>query len=134
MPWLLDTNAWIDFFKSPNGLVANRLQQKPRAEIVTCSVVKAELFHGALKYGNPQRRAQLVRGALDLYVSYYFDDAAADQFAQIRHMLELAGQPIGPLDTMIAAICLVHDCTVVTSNTGEFARVPGLNVEDWSKP
>ena len=46
--------------------------------------------------------------------------------------LETAGHTIGPNDLMIAAICLVHRCTVVTANTREFMRVPGLMVEDWT--
>lgn len=34
-------------------------------------------------------------------------------------------------DPLIAATALVHGLTLVTSNTGEFRRVSGLNVEDW---
>jgi len=41
---------------------------------------------------------------------------------------------IGPNDLKIAAICLVHGLTLVSSNTNEFGRVAGLVVEDWAKP
>jgi tRNA(fMet)-specific endonuclease VapC len=39
--------------------------------------------------------------------------------------------PIGPNDLMIAAIALAHDLTLVTHNTAEFSRVPGLRLDDW---
>jgi len=39
---------------------------------------------------------------------------------------------IGLLDVQIAATAKVHHLTVVTNNTREFSRVPGLRVEDWT--
>lgn len=60
-----------------------------------------------------------------------FDDAAAHSYAAIRAALEKQGQPIGPNDTLIAAIALANGLTVVTHNAGEFSRVPGLLFEDW---
>ena len=40
---------------------------------------------------------------------------------------------IGLLDTLIAAQALSVGLTVVTNNTREFKRVPGLRVADWTK-
>ena len=64
-------------------------------------------------------------------VSVPFDDADAAEYARIRHELETAGQAIGPYDLQIAAICVRHGFTLVTSNVGEFSRVQGLVIEDW---
>ena len=41
------------------------------------------------------------------------------------------GTPIGPYDLQIAAIALVHDCTLVTYNSAEFQRIRNLVLEDW---
>ena len=60
-----------------------------------------------------------------------FDDAAAHSYGVIRAALEAKGHSIGPNDTIIAAIALANGLTVVTHNTREFTRVPGLAVEDW---
>ena len=64
--------------------------------------------------------------------NFDFDRAAARHCAIPRDTLEKAGMVIGLNDLMIAAIALANDLTVVTNNTGEFNRVPGLRVEDWS--
>jgi tRNA(fMet)-specific endonuclease VapC len=44
------------------------------------------------------------------------------------------GTPIGPNDLMIAAIALADSLILVTHNTTEFGRVPGLHLEDWQIP
>jgi tRNA(fMet)-specific endonuclease VapC len=41
---------------------------------------------------------------------------------------------IGPYDLQIAATALAHDCVLITHNTEEFVRVPGLRLDDWEKP
>jgi tRNA(fMet)-specific endonuclease VapC len=60
-----------------------------------------------------------------------FDDAAAEIYGQVRTALERAGTPISANDLLIAAIALTNQLTLVTHNTAEFYRVPGLVVEDW---
>ena len=131
MAWLLDTNAWINYLKTPQSSIRRRLQSLQPTDVVLCSVVKAELLHGAEKYGNRERRLGLLRELFAPYASHPFDDAAATHYARIRHELEIAGNVIGPNDLMIAAIALVENHTVVSHNTAEFSRVPGLAVEDW---
>ena len=61
-----------------------------------------------------------------------FGGEAAAAYGRIRAALERAGTPIGPLDTLIAAHAVSTSVTLVTNNTREFQRVPGLEVEDWT--
>jgi tRNA(fMet)-specific endonuclease VapC len=106
----------------------------PTGDLRVCSIVRAELRYGALRSAKPAANRAAVDALLAPYPSLPFDDAAADQYAAIRHHLESIGQVIGPLDVQIAAIALAHDCTLVTHNTAEFTRVPGLVIEDWQVP
>ena len=131
MPYLLDTNAWIHYLKQPGSPIHTRLAAIEPAAVITCSVVRSELLHGAEKYGNRERRVAVVSQALAPFRSVPFDDTDAAEYARIRHALELAGCVIGPYDLQISAICVRHGLTLVTSNVGEFSRVPGLAVEDW---
>jgi tRNA(fMet)-specific endonuclease VapC len=132
MAFLPDTNVWISLLKQPGGKLEAKVQSQPVADILLCAVVKAELWHGAEKYGNRERRLR----ALDLlfapFASLPFDDAAARHYAEIRHHLEVQGRVIGPNDLKIAAIAKAHGLTLVSSDP-EFRRVSGLTVEDWAQ-
>jgi tRNA(fMet)-specific endonuclease VapC len=60
-----------------------------------------------------------------------FDDEAARFAVRIRVRLERAGKSIGPPDTVIAGTAIRDGATLVTHNTAEFSRAPGLHVTDW---
>jgi tRNA(fMet)-specific endonuclease VapC len=132
MAWLLDTNAWIQILKRPGGSLEQAVISHPPIEILLCSVVKAELWHGAQKYERRDRRLAVLAKLFGAFVSLPFDDDAAWHYAGIRHQLEAEGRVIGPNDLKIAAICRASDLTLVTSNTTEFSHVPGLRIEDWT--
>jgi len=91
----------------------------------------AELIYGAYRSANAEKNLRLVEELTDTFISFSFDDQAAERFGQLRVMLETDGNPIGPYDLQIASIALARGLTVVTNNSGEFMRVPGLSVEDW---
>ena len=129
--FLIDTNAWIFYLKRSGSPVEARLQSTPAGEVAVCSVVWAELLHGARKYGNRQDRVERVERTLAPFHSLPFDDAAARHYADLRDVLEARGEVIGPNDLLIAAIARNHGLTLVTNNL-EFHRVPGLTVEDWT--
>jgi tRNA(fMet)-specific endonuclease VapC len=131
MSFLLDTNSWIHYLKHADSPVRKRLESLNPSNVVSCSVVRSELLHGAEKYGNRDRRVAVVQQTLAPFASIAFEDRAADEYARIRHALEVAGATIGPYDLQIAAICKLHHLVLVTSNTREFERVDGLQIEDW---
>ena len=62
-----------------------------------------------------------------------FDDTDAEVFGVVRAILERAGRLIGPYDMQFAAQALARDLVLVTNNTGGFARLPGLRLEDWTE-
>ena len=131
MSYLLDTNIIIFILKEPAGGLAMRLAQVSTAEIVICSIVEAELYYGATRYGVPPRRRTTLDGFLSPFRSLPFDSQCVPHYARVRDQLEREGQVIGGNDLMIAAIALANDLTLLTHNSDEFLRVPGLRIEDW---
>lgn len=131
MKWLLDTNACIRYLNGKSTKLRQRIDGIDPAEILTCSVVRAELAFGAAKSNNPSLAAQKQQVFLSRFTSFPFDDDAALTYGRIRAQLEAAGMPIGPNDLMIAAIAVARGVTLVSHNTSEFARVQGLVLEDW---
>jgi|SRR5262245_19336909 len=129
---LLDTNTCVDFLRRGNASkVAGRLAAAPAGSVVLCSIVLAELLYGAWRSANPAATRGQVMAFCSRFASLPFDDPAAEEYGKIRDHLARLGQVIGPYDLMIAAFALANGLTVVTHNTAEFSRVPGLSVVDW---
>jgi tRNA(fMet)-specific endonuclease VapC len=133
MPYLLDTNTWISYLKRPGSAVELRLRSMPADQVCVCSVVWAELLHGARKYENRGERVARIEHTLAPFRSFAFDDIAARRYAEIRDTLEMRGEVIGSNDLLIAAIALVNSLSLVTSDQA-FNRVAGLAIEDWTIP
>ncbi len=131
MKYLLDTNICIYYLNRRSEPIIHKLNSILPQDVAVCSVVKAELFYGAMKSSHPEKTLSEQREFLRTYRSLPFDDDVANQYGRIRAYLDKQGTPIGPNDLLIAAVALAHDLTLVTHNTDEFNRVPGLRFEDW---
>ena len=127
---LLDTNICIYIINAKPPTVLQRFRDYPMGEVGVCTVVAAELAFGVAKSGSARNRH-----ALELFLAPLtlmpFDEAAVWAYGTLRAELERQGKQIGALDTMIAAHALSQQATLVTNNTSEFARVPGLRLENW---
>jgi tRNA(fMet)-specific endonuclease VapC len=131
--FLLDTNVCIRILNGSSPVVAARLQSTSPAEVRLCSVVKAELLYGARKSARVDENLRLLHRFFAPLVSLPFDDRCADEAGILRLDLERSGRPIGPNDLLIAATARAHDLVLVTANTREFGRVPGLRLDDWER-
>lgn len=77
------------------------------------------------------RQQQLLATAIAPFQLFPLTNEVVDSYGRLRAHLQVSGNTIGALDTLIAAQALSLDATVVTSNMQEFGRVPKLRVEDW---
>ena len=90
-----------------------------------------------LRYGHARRdrRAEADRLLAEFFAPGIavlpFDAEDAAHAGDIRASLESMGTPIGPYHCLIAAQARRRGATLVTANSREFARVPGLMVTDW---
>lgn len=62
-----------------------------------------------------------------------FDKEDAREAGKIRAFLAAKGSPIGPYDVLIAGQAMARKMVLVTANTDEFARIPGLQLDDWER-
>jgi tRNA(fMet)-specific endonuclease VapC len=131
MTYLLDTNTCIRFLNPRRSAVPSHMAAVSQEEVAICQIVKAELYYGAYKSARRDANLALLAKFFNQFVSLPFDDASAETYGRLRAGLARRGTPIGPNDLMIAAIALAYDLTLVTHNTAEFSRVPGLRLEDW---
>jgi tRNA(fMet)-specific endonuclease VapC len=127
---LLDTNICIYIINAKPPAVLARFHQYRLGDIGLSSVVAAELAYGVAKSGSARNRQALEMFLAPLEV-VPFDEAAVWAYGELRADLERRGQPIGSLDTMIAAHALSLGATLVTNNTREFAKLKGLSLQNW---
>jgi tRNA(fMet)-specific endonuclease VapC len=130
MRYLLDTNVVSDLVRSPQGLVARRIEEVGEAAVCTSVIVAAELRVGAARRASARLTAQVeaVLAALDVLPLEVPADA---WYGTLRARLERTGQPIGGNDLLIAAHALTLGYVLVTDNEREFVRVADLRIENW---
>ena len=120
--FLLDSNICIYILDEVDSAAVRRLESCEIGEAVTSSIVYAEVMLGAA-----QRNAMAEsKRFFDLLPVLPFDSAAAECYASLSFRRQ-------SFDRLIAAHALSLELTVVTSNFGDFADVPGLKVEDWTR-
>jgi tRNA(fMet)-specific endonuclease VapC len=130
MRYLLDTNLCIAVMRQ-NAQVVARLQALLPGDCAISTVTSYELFTGVAKCAQPAKERLKVESLLATVNELAFDAAAAREAARVRAELEARGLTIGPYDLLLAGQALAGGLTLVTHNTIEFTRVPGLLVEDW---
>jgi tRNA(fMet)-specific endonuclease VapC len=124
---LLDTNIIIAVFAQET---AAQSQLAASAELFVPSIALGELYYGARRSGRAAANlARVDQFAADNTV-IGCDAATAQQYGEIRNLLQLKGRPIPENDIWIAAIAVQHGLTLVTRDE-HFSAVDGLVVEKW---
>jgi len=131
----LDTNAVIAAINGREPKVRRRLEAAIAAgtAIGIPTIVLFEMRYGVARSARPRANAAILAAFLALDVTPWpFEPEDAEEAGGIRAALESGGTPIGPYDILIAAQARRRGAVLVTANTGEFRRVPGLKIEDWA--
>lgn len=121
--FLLDTNICIYLLEGRGGdIVRQRIEAAARGALVTSTIVQAEVMIGAVDRD--------MIGASDALFAMIpplpFDQAAARVYATLPFRR-------GNLDRLIAAHALSLGLTLITNNERDFADIPGLSVENWTR-
>jgi tRNA(fMet)-specific endonuclease VapC len=133
MLYALDTNACIELLRGRSPALGQRMAELLPSQVAVPSLVYAELLLGAALSANPLANRRLVDRLVAPLVMLDFDARAAAAYAAARAALQARGLPIGPNDLIIAATAIANQAVLVSANTREFERVPGLQVEDWTR-
>jgi tRNA(fMet)-specific endonuclease VapC len=137
MIYLPDTNVFSRYLRarSEDSDLCDRLEESlPDCRLSAIALM--ELEYGAAKRPEaPAFRTRVVKLKQVFQTVEPFDEAAAYHSGCVRAFLATLkpnAQPIGPYDLLLAGHALAMGAVMVTGNTREFARVPGLAVEDWA--
>ncbi len=133
MKYLVDTNILGYFVRNSSVTLQKRmLTALKKQEIAISAITRAETrFALALLQPDDKRRRTIDLLLNELPVLPWTLEAA-DRYGEIAAHLQQTWQPIGHMDTQIAAHALALGLPLVTYNMRHFKRVPGLKLEDWT--
>jgi tRNA(fMet)-specific endonuclease VapC len=123
--YFLDTNGCIFLLSKARPALTARVEACRPGSIAISAIVGAELALGFSRAG-PQGWTTFSR-FLASFPMLPFDEASARAYARVPFRR-------GKLDRLIAAHALALDVVLITANERDFADVPGLKIEDWTKP
>jgi tRNA(fMet)-specific endonuclease VapC len=133
MRYMLDTDIASYFMKGSNPGLMRRMQELEWDDFCISCITKSELLFGVEVSPRRQKEAE----GVELFLRYVnvmdLPSEAAAEYAGIRAELQRKGTPIGANDLFIAAHARHLGLTLVTNNTREYSRVPGLKIENWAE-
>jgi len=118
--------------RRPAGIAHRSFQYAGGIAIPTIGL--AELYAGAYKHPNPAKLLALIADLLQEVAILAFDTDCAEEFGKVQGGLQRRGISIPIVDLMIASVALAHNLTLVTHNTVDFQKIPGLRLDDWLIP
>ena len=130
--YMLDTNMCIYLMKNQPAEVARRFAQCRVGEVVMSAITYAELEYGVATSTDPDREGANLVALVDDIEVLAFDGAAAEAYGPIR--LATRDSKKDHLDKLIAAHAVSLGAIIVTNNAKDFAKYPGLLVENWLVP
>jgi len=133
MIYMLNTNICIYIIKRKPLKVFEILKQLNIGDVCISAITLAELEHGVAKSQQREQNKIALTAFLTPLEILPFSAEAAAMSGKIRAELEKKGQVIGAYDLLIAAHALSEDLILVTNNTREFNRVPGLLLQNWAE-
>jgi tRNA(fMet)-specific endonuclease VapC len=130
--YMLDTDICSFILKRSNDAVLKQLQAIAVDDVCISVVTVAELLYGVEISPRRDQDATAVAAFLRHIAVFGFPEEAARHYTEIRAALKRAGEMIGANDLFIAAHARSMNLILVTNNTREFARIPGLRSENWT--
>ena len=128
---LLDTDVFSAIARQTSAKAAQRLAELPSGTVGLSVITWAEIAFGLERRPVSAGLAIRIARLLHILPVVALQANVVPRYAQTRTHLEKRGTPIGPNDLWLSSHALAEDMTVVTGNVREYARVPGLRVENW---
>ena len=131
MRFLLDADTFSAIARQTSTSAAARLAQLEAGSVALSVITRAEIASGLARHPVSAQLITRIERLQKVLPTLHLLEAVVGHCAKTRAHLEKKGTPIGPNDNWLAAHALSLDLTVVTGNTREINRVPGLRVENW---
>ena len=125
MRYLIDANCCIYLFSGAYPELLNRVQASPQGDIGLSAIVFAELALGSANGLTPSLAA--LERLIEQMPLLPFGEAAARSYAALPFRR-------GRFDRLLAGHALSLGLAIITRNERDFADIPGLAIENWTRP
>ncbi len=129
----LDTSVIVALIRKDSAALEKLAAESQRggATVSTTPISLCELYAGAFGSRLPAKELERVQGIVERMRILEFDAGAARRYGELVNDSTLKRAPIGDFDLIIASIAMEQDERLATRDLRHFARVPGLDVEEW---
>jgi len=129
--YLLDTNIASHIMRKDMPGLLKKIAHIPMTRTAISVISQAELLYGVAKCGHPSKLSGMVRAFLEQTEILPWTEEDADTYAELRTACEARGVTLAAMDMMIAAQAKATGLILVSRDKA-FARIEGLEVEDWT--
>jgi tRNA(fMet)-specific endonuclease VapC len=130
--YLLDTNILVYAQKKKSLQVIQNIERNDPEQLFISVFTVAEMVFGCKKSLSPETNHRALLEFLLPFNVIGFEQSDCDTYGTIRSFLEKNGKPIGTIDTFIGSLAVSRGMVLVTNNTREFERIPGIILENWA--
>jgi predicted nucleic acid-binding protein len=133
--YLLDTNVLSELMRAtPAPRVLQWMDAQAAQNLYTSAITRAEIELGLALLPQGKRRQALTTQSAAMFEEDFsgrclaFDERCAPMYGELMAARTRQGHPMSVEDAQIAAVCLVHQKTLITRNTSDFEGIEGLRV------
>lgn len=130
---LLDTNILSHFLRGQGNVVAKLNEYGQFYDFLTFSILTYYEIKAGLTYRDSGKLLnqfeEIARESEILHLYLPTMDIASKIHADLRQQ----GVAIAPIDLLIAASAIEHNCTLITANVRHFQNIDGLRYENWAQ-
>ena len=131
--YLLDTDICSYTIKRKQPELLSKIRAGLLSEDIAISAItRGELLYGLEIAPEATTLKLAVHAFLDYMPCLEWPVSAADHYAKLRGAQKITGNHVGYMDTLIACHALAENLILVTNNERDFARMPGLRIENWA--
>ena len=131
--YMLDTNVIVKAIRQKDHPIREKLIRFCSRGLCISSITYTELIYGVYHSNNPEKNMAALCELLSWIEILPFDLPAAECAGRVMAFLATNGTPLGDRDMLIAGHALSRNDLLITHNTREFSRIPGLQIEDWQE-